>query len=136
MKKFFRTQEAQHPNYPRLLDVGALRRWGLAALGGLLLGSGACRNDLLEVGGLPPRLAGLQVQPKLPASRDAGSADAGVPAPPQFLPGGEPPVERIQKPAAAAASQKKHAKKRRAVLRPPGTRPPERMDSEGTGSGE
>jgi hypothetical protein len=43
-KRSFRATKTKQPSYPRLVDLeaGALRRWGLAAVGGLLIGNAAC----------------------------------------------------------------------------------------------
>ncbi len=130
MKKSFRAQEAEAPLYPRLLDLGALHRWGLGALGGLLLGSAACRTD-------PPRLAGVVMPPPDPPSMDRPDAGIREPLP---LPPGEPPMPRLlptpvtEKSAAAMSSRGRHTKKNPRSVKPPGTQRPRRVDVEGKSS--
>jgi hypothetical protein len=88
-KKSFRPQSAKAPAYPRLVEMerGSLRTWGLAAMGGLLLGGAACSKKSCEVTVLgesaPVRIAAL--------------VDAGAPTTAPLLPPGEPPPARIER---------------------------------------
>ena len=72
-KKSFRTQNASGPRYPRLSDLrpGSLRRWGLAAIGSLLLGGAGCRRTAGEVaarGSVKTDAAPVRVQKPAPDS--------------------------------------------------------------------
>jgi len=94
-KKSFRERQADGPQYPRLKDVnaGVLKKWGLAAVGGLLLGGAACTRN----SGAPPatRNAELLVQ-KAAQARALQGLDAGGPAAPYLGPPGEPPMDRAE----------------------------------------
>ena len=95
-KKSFRLQPGgpQGPRYPTLNELrpGALRRWGLAALGSLAVAGAGCW-----------RTAGVPV-PAKPAQQDlsghgqAAPPDAGAPPMPDYPPptGGVPPPVRIE----------------------------------------
>jgi len=96
-KKSFRRQPEKGPSYPRLVDLqpGFLRRWGLVAAGGLLIGVGACRKHPEPTAGvaMPERLN----EELLRQAHAALKVDAGAPAlPPTILPPGEPPMARVE----------------------------------------
>jgi hypothetical protein len=81
-KRLFRATKTKLPGYPRLADLepGVLRRWGLAAVGGLLIGGAACMRTTGEPAAKPA---------------ETKAAKAGEPtatAPPH---GGIAPVQRI-----------------------------------------
>ena len=94
-KKSFRERKTGGPQYPRLKDVnaGALKKWGLAAVGGLLLGGVACTRNA----GAPPvtRNDELPAQ-KAAQDRTAQVLDAGAPAAPYPRLRGEAPMERAE----------------------------------------
>jgi hypothetical protein len=140
-KKSFRKQPARDPSYPRLVDLqpGFLRRWGLVAAGGLLIGSGACKS--------PERTAGVVVQDhrseeraELQArsqARTADRLDSGAPEPPVLPPPGEPPMARVESKTATqtttadesdSAAGKKKAKKHQDRPRLRGRPPKPRID--------
>jgi hypothetical protein len=96
-KKAFRAQKVARPGYPMLgeLDAGALRKWGLAAVGGLLLGGAGCARSP----GAPPP-ATLTTQAATGTATETGTGtepDAG--APPVLPPptAGVPPPERVER---------------------------------------
>jgi hypothetical protein len=78
-KKSFRPTPSSTPDYPRLLELdhGSLARWGLVAVGGLLLGTAACKPSQ------PDRLSGAAELRRLAplAFADAATADASAPKP-------------------------------------------------------
>jgi hypothetical protein len=126
-KKSFRERKVDGPNYPRLkdLDAGALRKWGLVAVGGLLLGGAACKQP---PPGEPPLTRKEEVAAQKAAHAPAVQAlDAGAP-PAQYIgPPGEPPLDRVELEKAnadpATAKRAKHPpRERRRIaggLRPP-----------------
>jgi hypothetical protein len=90
-KRAFRAATTEQPSYPRLADLeaGALRRWGLVAAGGLLIGGAACTRAAGEPAGkhaatkaekagpsapTPPPTAGVPWPPRVTV--DAGAPDA------------------------------------------------------------
>ena len=79
VKKSFRPVPCFTPDYPRLpeVDRGALARWGLVAVSGLLLGTAACKPSQPD---RPPGAAELR-RPAPVAFADAGTADASAPNP-------------------------------------------------------
>jgi hypothetical protein len=111
-KRSFRERKPDVPDYPRLkdLDAGALRKWGLLAVGGLLLGGAACKQ--------PPPPAGVQpmnrneeLAARMAAqARAAQPIDAGGPAAPYLGPPGEPPMDRAELDKAKPEAGKKLAK--------------------------
>jgi hypothetical protein len=127
-KRSFRATKTKQPSYPRLVDLesGALRRWGLAAVGGLLIGGAACTRTTGEPAARPtepksekaggstviaPPLGGL-VAPQRIAPVDAGRpdtrpAEATKAEPPKTKVKGrrdKPPVDR----AALAGKMRPH----------------------------
>ena len=74
-KKAFRPQVDSRPSYPALAEVGprTLARWGLCALGGLLVGTAACKPKVTE------RVAGAMPVLRAPPVVTAPLADAAVP---------------------------------------------------------
>jgi hypothetical protein len=81
-KKAFRAQKTQVSSYPRLADLrpASLCRWGLAALGGLVLAGAACTP---------------KIQGRLPTARvPAVKLDSGVAQP--LPPPGEPPAAWVE----------------------------------------
>jgi hypothetical protein len=78
-KKSFRPIPCSTPDYPSLpeVDRGSLARWGLVAVGGLLLGTAACKPAQPN---RPPGAAELR-RPAPVAVADAGTADASAPNP-------------------------------------------------------
>jgi hypothetical protein len=129
-KKSFRVQETKAPSYPRLVELqpGALRRWGLAAVGGLLIGGGACKRQ--ELSGVMVRTdveRGVQVRA---AAVDSGGPTAPLPPP------GEPPAARVEPaagdetgktPDAKDTADPKKVNKRRPPPRLPGVKPKDRF---------
>ncbi len=107
-KKSFRPQRVEPAAYPRLIDLAPslLRRWGLVALGGLLIGMPACDRR--------GPTSGEQVAPRndrilVPQVRPTPGIDAGEAVPPTALPPpGEPPMDRVDH---AGADGSGHAKK-------------------------
>jgi hypothetical protein len=80
-KKSFRHRKPQAPSYPRLRDVdrGTLTSWGLATLGGLLLGGAACTPAHADpeprpMPGVPP----VERVEKAPEGKSAAAPDAGA----------------------------------------------------------
>jgi hypothetical protein len=102
-KKAFRAQPVARPGYPMLgeLDAGALRKWGLVAVGGLLLGGAACKQP---PPGEPPLTRKEEVAAQKAAHAPAVQAlDAGAP-PAQYIgPPGEPPLDRNRQTGKAPA---------------------------------
>jgi hypothetical protein len=79
-KKAFRPQVDPRPSYPALAEVGprTLARWGLCAVGGLLVGVAACKPKVTErVAGAMPVLRATSVVTAPPA--DAAAPDATPP---------------------------------------------------------
>jgi hypothetical protein len=94
-KKSFRARKADGPNYPKLTDLqpGALRRWGLAAVGGLLIGGGGCTRT----SGVP-----IAREPVVHSTAQSGAQnhvaplpDGGAPTEPGVRFGGIRPVQRV-----------------------------------------
>lgn len=100
-KKSFRTQAASGPRYPRLSDLrpGSLRRWGLAAIGSLLLGGAGCRRTAGEVaarGSVKTDAAPVHApQTSREAASGAGAPDGGARKGPVQL-GGKRPAPRFR----------------------------------------
>jgi hypothetical protein len=94
-KQAFRAQKVARPAYPMLgeLDAGSLRKWGLAAVGGLLLGGSGCARS---PGAPPPATITTQAATGTATETGTGTGpDAGgwpVVEPPL---GGAPPPERV-----------------------------------------
>jgi hypothetical protein len=136
-KRAFRPVKTRQPSYPPLaeLEAGALRRWGLVAAGGLLIGGVACTRAAGEPAGkhaatkaekagpsapTPPPTAGVPWPPRVTV--DAGAPDtrpaqAVKVAPPKHeMEGDRPYVERprvmMGKPTAPRLEQRKPGKKR------------------------
>ena len=89
-KKSFRTQNASNPRYPRLSDLrgGALRQWGLAAVGSLLLGgAGRAAGEMAAAPAYAQQTSGE-------AASGTGNPDAGAPKEP-FRRGGKMPAPRL-----------------------------------------
>jgi hypothetical protein len=92
-KKSFRAQsgspKAPAPRYPTLSELGpaALRRWGLAALGSLVVAGAGCW-----------RTAGVPAPTKPVENVHLVPPDAAPVAPPQYPPptGGVPPQVRVE----------------------------------------
>jgi hypothetical protein len=127
-KKSFRARKTGGPDYPRLADLeaGTLRRWGLAAVGGLLIGGSACARTRTAGETEVPKTVTSTVVSK-PAhehslhgqsgSRDGGAADGRAPGPLNPPPPGVPPVQRVERGA--------HD------LPPPGEPPLQRVENQG-----
>ena len=102
-KKSFRAHQVPRPGYPMLrdLDAGALRKWGLAAVGGLLLGGSGCARS---PGAPPPASLTTQAATGTATETRTGTGpDAG--AQPVLPPptGGVPPPTRVEREKASAA---------------------------------
>jgi len=90
-KKSFRPRKPQSPSYPPLREVnrGTVTGWGLATLGGLLLGgAGPARAEPLPPPGVPP-VERVEKKPEGKAAPDAGTpepvaAQMGKPVAPRF----------------------------------------------------
>jgi hypothetical protein len=135
-KKSFRPGETKQPDYPRLLDLerGSLRSWGLAAVGGLLLGGAACTQAQGET--VAPKADESSKVQKSPHAQKATTStppahavlpDAGaVPSPTIPMPGAPPP-QRIEDksantPSAAVPKANENAKAK--AKKPTPTKPP------------
>jgi hypothetical protein len=129
-KKSFRARKNSGPDYPRLadLDSGGLRRWGLAAVGGLLIGGSACKQT--PVAGeaeLPRTVSATELSQNVhersargesPGARDARVPDGGRAAPVIPPLSGVLPVQRVD-----------------ATVPPPGEPPLQRVEKEGSNQG-
>jgi hypothetical protein len=128
-KKAFRAQKVARPGYPMLreLDAGALRRWGLAAVGGLLLGGTGCARSPSA-----PPPATLTTQAATGTATETGTGtgpDAGdwpVVEPPM---GGAPPPQRVppdlgERDKASAAFRIAMNEADKGKAKPPRTPPP------------
>jgi hypothetical protein len=93
-KKAFRERKAEGPKYPRFGDLnsGALRKWGLAAVGGLLLGSAACTRTT----SVPPATTTKTEQQIEKTAIVPRAPDAGESAAPYIGPPGEAPMDRAE----------------------------------------
>src|SRR5512140_609601 len=80
-KRAFRAATTKQPSYPRLADLepGALRRWGLVAAGGLLIGGAACTRAAGEPAGKNAATKAEKAGPSAPTHPPT----AGVPWPPR-----------------------------------------------------
>jgi hypothetical protein len=109
-KQSFRARQAQGPKYPRLADLETvtLRKWGLTALGGLLLGSAACNRPTGEL--TASRAQDELLKEKAAHARAARAVDSGAPAMPAIEPPGQPPMLRVQPHEAAVPAKQDRPK--------------------------
>lgn len=110
-KRSFRPRKPQSPSYPPLREVDrcTITGWGLATLGGLLLGGAACSPAHADppMPGAPP----LVRAEKTPEGKAASSPDAGAPDP-GTVQMGKPVAPRVDEgKRKASKSDKRGAKK-------------------------
>lgn len=111
-KKSFRPKKPASPTYPvfREVDHTAMTGWGLAALGGLLLGGAACTPAHADQPppGEPPA---VRVERK-PDGKAVRSPDAGAPETTTVLHAGRPTAPRVDedKPKSGKADKSAHKK--------------------------
>jgi hypothetical protein len=115
-KKAFRPRQAPSAAYPRLVELAApaLRRWGLVAIGGVLLGGVACTRT---AGAPPPAshtVGNNGVKGESVPARLVPHIDAGEFVPPTAVPPpGEPPMDRVEQSGADASRHGTNAKRGR-----------------------
>jgi len=128
-KKSFRAQKVPRPDYPRLgeLDAGALRTWGLAAVGGLLLGGGGCARSPAA-----PPPANPTTQAATGTATGTGTeSDTGAVPWHDSPTDGIPVYERVQREQGRAAIDLAMNVADKGKAKPPRTPPPDRRRTPG-----